>query len=102
MQNGTHRLPRDEHLVGADADLRAAIVRIQRDFSENGYRRVARELRAGPNRANHKRVQRLMQAMLRLRWPAVTNGWLRRRTRYPDREIPISERSSSRLDRINF
>ena len=62
-----YRRPResDEHAVEADADLRAAISRVQQEFPGYGYRRVTRELRAGPHRANHKRVQRVMQAMLR-------------------------------------
>ena len=55
---------RDVHAREADADLRAAIARVQRDFPGYGYRRVTRELSSGPHRANHKRVQRVMQAML--------------------------------------
>ena len=55
---------RDTHASDADADLRAAIAQVQRDFPGYGYRRVTRELRDGPHRANHKRVQRVMQAML--------------------------------------
>ena len=62
-----YRRPRegDESASKADADLRAAIAQVQRDFPGYGYRRITRELRAGPHRANHKRVQRVMQAMLR-------------------------------------
>jgi putative transposase len=56
---------RDAHASDADADLRAAIAQVQRDFPGYGYRRVTRALRDGPHRANHKRVQRVMQAMLR-------------------------------------
>ncbi len=62
-----YRRPRepDAQASEADADLRAAIAQVQRDFPGYGYRRITRALRAGPHRANHKRVQRVMQAMLR-------------------------------------
>lgn len=55
---------RDAQTSDPDAELRAAIAQVQRDFPGYGYRRITRELRAGPHRANHKRVQRVMQAML--------------------------------------
>jgi putative transposase len=61
-----YRRPReaDAHASEADADLRAAIAQVQRDFPGYGYRRITRALRSGPHRANHKRVQRVLQAML--------------------------------------
>lgn len=61
-----YRRPRErvEHASDTDADLRAAIAQVQRDFPGYGYRRVTRALRDGPHHANHKRVQRVMQAML--------------------------------------
>lgn len=64
-----YRRPRkgDESASKADGDLRAVIAQVQRDFPGYGYRRITRELRAGPHRANHQRVQRVqrvVQAML--------------------------------------
>lgn len=61
-----YRRPRatDVEASDADADLRAAIAQVQREFPGYGYRRVTRQLRHGPHHANHKRVQRVMQAML--------------------------------------
>ncbi|QJR36211.1 IS3 family transposase [Gemmatimonas groenlandica] len=98
-----YRRPRegDESASKADADLRAAIAQVQRDFPGYGYRRITRELRAGPHRANHKRVQRVTQAMLRPRRLAVDHGSSRSRTRYPVRGIPISGQRSSRRAQIN-
>ncbi len=55
---------REAHASDADADLRASITQVQREYPGYGYRRVTRELRSGPHRANHKRVQLVMQAML--------------------------------------
>lgn len=43
--------------------LIAALAQVQRDIPGYGYRRTTRELRAGPLRASHQRVQRVMQAM---------------------------------------
>ncbi len=62
-----YRRPRepDANASDADADLRAAITQARQEFPGYSYRRVTRELRSGPHRANHKRVQRVMQAMLR-------------------------------------
>lgn len=72
-----YRRPReaDAHGSDADAELRAAIARGQRDFAGYGYRRITRELRSGPHRANHKRVPRIMQAML-LPQSARRRPWL--------------------------
>jgi len=77
-----------------DAELRVAIAQVQRDFPGYGYRRVTRALQHGPHRANHKRVQRVMQAMLlppaarRRPWvvaepDAVTGTW------YPNRRAGV-------------
>lgn len=59
-----YRRPREGTEHASDADLRAAITQVQREYPGYGYRRVTRELQSGPHRANHKRVQRVMQAML--------------------------------------
>ena len=62
-----YRRPREvpAGLGAADAALREAIQAVQRDFPGYGYRRVTRELRHRELVVNHKRVQRVMQAMLR-------------------------------------
>lgn len=91
-----YRRPRvvDERARDADAALRAAIAQVQRDFPGYGYRRVTRALRDGPHQANHKRVQRVMQAMLlppagrRRPWvvaepDAVSGSW------YPNRRAGV-------------
>lgn len=73
-----------------DARLREAIFRIQQAFPGYGYRRITRELHNQHQPVNHKRVQRVMQAMLlppaarRRPWvvtepDAVTGTW------YPNR-----------------
>ena len=89
------------HASDADADLRATIAPVQRDCPRNGYRRVAREPRARSNRATHKRVQRVMQAMLLPLRPAVDHGSSRSQMRCPVRGIPISGPASSRPARIS-
>lgn len=91
-----YRRPRtvDDPMCDPDAALRDAISQVQRDFRGYGYRRVTRELRRGPLRANHKRVRRVMQAMLlplaarRRPWvvmepDAVSGTW------YPNRRAGI-------------
>lgn len=91
-----YRRPRvvDDPASDPDAALRDAIAQVQRDFPGYGYRRITRELRRGPHRANHKRVQRVMQAMLlppaarRRPWvvtepDAVSGTW------YPNRRAGI-------------
>jgi putative transposase len=76
--------------VDPDGLLRDAIADVQRAFPGYGYRRVTRELRRRHQPVNHKRVQRVMQAMLlppaprRRPWlvaepDAVTGTW------YPNR-----------------
>jgi putative transposase len=76
--------------VDPDAALRDAIADVQRAYPGYGYRRVTRELRRRHQPVNHKRVQRVMQAMLlppasrRRPWlvaepDAVTGSW------YPNR-----------------
>lgn len=77
-----------------DASLRDAIADVQRAFPGYGYRRVTRELRRQNQPVNHKRVQRVMQAMLlpppprRRPWlvaepDAVTGTW------YPNRRAGL-------------
>ena len=61
--------------VDADAWLRNAIAEVTRAFPGYGYRRVTRELRRRDQPVNHKRVQRVMQAML-LPPPPRRRPWL--------------------------
>jgi putative transposase len=80
--------------VDPDAALRAAITEVRQAFPSYGYRRVTRELRRRHQVVNHKRVQRVMQAMLlppaarRRPWlvtepDAVTGTW------YPNRRAGV-------------
>jgi transposase len=93
---------RDAQTSDPDAELRAAITQVQRDFPGYGYRRITRELRAGPHRANHKRVQRVIQPCCIHQPPVVAPGSSRSRTPFPERGIRISAPASSQPARINL
>jgi putative transposase len=61
-----YRRPRAaaDDAVDPDAALRHAITDVRRAFPGYGYRRVTHELRRRNQPVNHKRVQRVMRAML--------------------------------------
>jgi len=96
LRSTYYRRPRPPVAEATDADaaLREAIVAVRKDFPGYGYRRVTRELRLRQLGAKHKRVQRVMQAMLlppsprRRPWivadpEAVTGSW------YPNRRTGV-------------